>query len=457
MLVSKRQINEITLSVATESAEKFEDIIDKFGSNVKKLNLNCSIINDKQLIGWINRMPMLEEINFEDPLKVISVDHKSTLKFSKMIKVTFKNFDLVQNAKFIQEIPNGVIKEFSCTNLILRSNASTFLPNSFIAKRTKLGDDSLIALNQSNYEDKEFEILRFIFSNQQNLTSLTLKNVHLNDDLFEIICGLKKLEYLNCGVDCLAASSLKNIEHLTNLKSLLISDGDKDALDTITNLKMPKLELLGLLMFPELDDFWSKLDGKFSGIKKVKCGPCFSLSTINTLMRQFPYLESLKMAIADGTTMDRFEPDPRLHFIALKNLLIGSSLIVPTFLDIMPIVNICENVEELTLYVPQDISLLKSLLLSKKRLRKLGLTIEKRSAKNPMIGYKIIEALEGNAPQLRLLFLKFKSDEWNLNVPLDIAAMKRRLIDRFPFIRKDVYHGCPVLLIKKRGEKLEPW
>lgn len=463
MLASKRQISEITLSEeAGAFTEKLDLIFNKFGTNVKKFNVSGCKIQEKQLCRWINMMSVLEEINFEKISFENQADGSISMLYLPMLrKLKLKNIQFDDSSNFIKVIPTGIIEELSWNNCLQR-NKGSFSRSYLNAKKIKMSSD-IVADQSILYESDSEELpidntLYTVFSRQQNLTVLNVKQVSLDDDLFNVICSMSQLEHLNFSLIMpLSSSALANIEHLTNLKGLLINDGDKYDLESITNLNMPNLEFLGLLMFPGLDECWDKMEGRFGGLKKVQCGPCYSLQTIGALFAEFPKLEFMKMAMADGPLINQYEPDRLFDFSNLKKFIIWGSQILPTYMDVLPLINICKNLEEITLYTPQDISVLNLLLDTKTRLRKLAIFLDRRSSENPKLGSEIVECLEGNALQLRILSLKFELEESIHNIPFDVALIKLRLNDRFPIIVKSLFNGSFTLLIKKRGAEEEFW
>lgn len=387
------------------------------------------------------------------------------LNLPKLKKVTFKESLVGRRMNILNAFPAGAIQELSWNNCFQQDKATSFLRNQLNIKLLELGDDSLAdesLLNQLNLKElsihNEFDVPYKMLCQQRNLTSLTLKNIQLDNDLFSTICDMNQLEYLDFPVESLPAASLANLERLTNLKSLLMCDGDKDQLEAITQLNMQNLEYLGLWSFPEndLDVCWGDIEGRMGSVKKVRFGPCISLSVFESLIEEFPKLESIKMSITGNQLQwaDDMEYDPYpnvFDYSVLKQFYIVVHFMNPIRFNVLPLVNICENLEEISLHTPLDFEVLAHVLSSKSKLRKLAINIDEESSMSPEINLNIVDALDGKALQLRALFITFETNTWNMS--LDLEFIKKRLIDRFPIIADD----ASSLTIKKRGEDAMGW
>lgn len=443
---------------------KLDDIFHKFGKDVKKLSIFGCIPKEKQLLKWLKEMPLLEEIDFAH----MGIDDESknpipTLDLPRLTKVSFKECLVGNEMNLINAFPKGVIQEVWWINCFQRKKAEQFLKNQPNIKTLTLGCDSLAAegsfnkLNLTKLTIKnDFGPPCKMFCRQRNLTSLSLKDVQLNDVMFNLICTIKHLQNLKFDVWKLSASSLKNLEGLKNLTSLEVREGDENQLNAIVSLTMPSLEMLSLWMFPELEYCWEyEVSERFPNLKKIRLGPCESLGSIESLLETFPQLEGIKMAMAaEGEIEHQYQPYAHIiDHTKLRTFYIAvNSYLDQMFFDVMPFLDAAENLEEIYIHTPLHINFLRHLLNTKKSLTKLVMKIDNNSSKMDYITDKITGGIDGYAPQLRFLQLNFSTNTWNMDI--DMAMIKKLLLGRFPIIVMD---PCS-LVFKKRGEgSLQLW
>lgn len=459
LLASRRQIYELSLSEAAGPVtNKVDRIIKKFGGNVKKFNIS-SCATEKQLCGWLNMMPLLEEISFSH----MSIDKEGSraipqLNLPKLKKVTFKECLVGEKMNLINAFPTNVIEELWWNNCFQRKKATKFLENQLNIKILTIEDDSLAeeaTMNQLNLKqltiNNDFDPPYKMFCRQRNLTSLSLKNVPLNTIMFNIICSMKLLESLKFDTeDGLPAEDLANLEKLPNLKSLTIHEGDDEHLEVFVNLNLPKLEMLCLWSFSGLDNCWSNMQRGFVNIKEVRYGPCFDLGSIENLLVTFPKLVSIKIAMGHGDLVNSYRPNPQTDYTKLKKFYVAGESYNPIFLDVLPFLDACVNLEEIYIYTPLHINFLRHLINSKENLRKLAMMVDERSSKSDEITDKITTALDCRQHKLRHLQLIFSTSY----VQLDMEVIKNRNIGSFPIICME-YN---ILTFKMRGEgSMEYW
>lgn len=463
LLASKRKISHISLSEAAgRCTDKLDVIFQKFGGNVKKFSVLYCVVQEKQLGRWLNMMPMLEEIVCSH----MFIDNEATrsipqLKLPKLTKVIFEECQVGEQQNLIRAFPPGVIQELSWNNCFQRTKATSFLKNQLNIKKLALGDDSLAEEKELDQLDlKELSIHNCfdppykMFCRQRSLTLLTLKEVPMNKAMFNIICSMKQLENLKFDVNNLPPSCLVNLEKLPNLKSLAIENGDEQQLEAFLNVEMPTLEYLSLWMFPNLDDCWEI--GRLLNLKSVRYGPSYDLSSIESLIESFPKIESIKISMADGDTENLF-PDMYPNFFdygVLKKLYISSNLMYPKFLDIVPFINICENLEEISIYAPMSVNFLRHFIATNPKIRKLAMAMDSTSSMSSEITEKIVDALIDVyvAPKLEAVYLVFATNRWVMQ--LNMELIKSQLENRFPIIVK----GLTNLTLKKpNAGPMEKW
>jgi hypothetical protein len=434
----------------------------KFGCDMKKLKIAWCGVKEKQLVKWLNAMPQLEELNFFH----MSIDNEGTesipeLNLKKLKKLNSYESLIGEKMNILKAIPAEVIDELIWTNCFQPTKAKDFLRKQPNIKKLQLGDDSLVEESDFNaLQLKELTIKNdfdppfTMFLQQKHLTSLTLKEVPLSAVMFNTICGMKQLQTLKLDVTDLPESSLVILERLSNLKSLMVCEGDEEQLDAIKELNMPQLESLGLWMFPELDGFWEYMDDRCDNIKKVRYGPCMDVSVLEDMMIEFPKIESIKIAMGDGDTVnvcDRFMCQDEVYN-RLKKLFVSVNQIYPKNLDIMQFIDLCTNLEEIYLYFPLNIESLQHILSTKGKLQKLSMMIDEESSKNQQIRDKIVNPIDDFGKNVRAIKLVFGTNTWNMN--LDVNLVKERLINNFPIIDMD---ACELNLKKRGVGPMEAW
>lgn len=450
---------------AGEVTNKLNAIFKKFGPHVKNFNL-AACVPEKQLYLWLQSMPNLEVISCSH----MSIDNEGHLPLPelclpKLKKVEFSECLVGSKMNLIRAFPPGVIHELWWSNCFQQSKATNFLRNQPNIKILTLGCDSLAKesdLNKLNLTElticNDYDAPFKMFCRQLNLTSLTLKEVPLDSAMFKTICSMKQLEFLKFAFHLfneIPASELARLEQLPKLKTLQISGGDSSQLEVLQVLNLQKLEYISLYDFSGIDRFWASIGNNFKNVKKVRFGPTFDLSTIGSIMRKIPNVESIKMAMGYAETRNFYEPNvSEINYGRLKKFYIADDSFDPKYFDVIPFLNACNSLEEIHLHTPMHIEFLEHILRTKPMLRKLSMSIDERSCRKGgcVISSKIIDAVEGRANFLEGLLLVFGAHSWNMK--LDLEYIRKRLIERFP--RIDQEHDR--FIIKKRGvAEMEVW
>lgn len=246
-----------------------------------------------------------------------------------------------------------------------------------------------------------------------------------------------QLTLLNLDVAEVEVSALVYLEKLTSLKKLIFNKGKTE----LGQLTLPHTETLGLWDIPLLENFWTRRNHKFTNLKDVRFGPTPDVFIFDDILTNFPKFEAIKVEMTDLFKKLSYFCDKLADetYKRLKKLHITVNPPSKT-VNVMPFVNLCTELEELSLCFRLHGDTLSNVLSNFSKLKTLSVFIsdDLNSDKN----FKLItEAIEEHGRNLQSIKFPFISCDWK------VASAKKLLFHLYSGIecqRKEI-------VFRKRG------
>lgn len=226
------------IQTSQDSYAKIKSIVEKHGCTTKNLCLeNCYLFDKQKFNNLLKLVPKVEAITLNQLSSTVgskqqpmdqSVDHN----LNHLRELTL--IDCFPMEEILELIPAGVITSFTVdiknmitlteffqkqTNII---RLSTSIKNNEIGFTQPYNHLQLQHLQIQYCHSASLPLLKNTIQNQPDLYSLELGNIGITDDIFRVICGLRKLRTLKLSLNNLSTGVFGEIYHLKNLTELTI-------------------------------------------------------------------------------------------------------------------------------------------------------------------------------------------------------------------------------------------
>lgn len=296
------EINLLNLTT-TEShvTKKMNEILDKFGSDIKVMSIHNSTLPESHLIEMLNHLENLEKLDFYD------VTYNSTEKDDiKLNLPQIKSFEMqlcnLIIPRTLFRIPPNTLECLSIHNCVLdKRSISQILDSQKNLKVIEFDPYCVDANLMAPLQLKKLTLLSkrnaiSIIKTQPHLKYLNLTRALIGDDEFLDICKMRHLESLELWVDIISYEILDNLMNLRNLKELSVSY-DRLVVEYMTKLStifLPNITKLKI-EFPKL-----KIHPEHFIAISVNCPniqhlviKCQSIGVIGTILQYFRNIKTL--------------------------------------------------------------------------------------------------------------------------------------------------------------------